>query len=198
MSDISSILTKEEKEFIKGKNLNLSEFYDGRGQTRKEYHDNAKERDCYFVIGNPCLYGHRLRTRGGDCIICNPFSITCQKRESGKGVVYVAKCGRYSKVGMIENNIESLTTAIEKREYRLNSEGGYGDMTGWKIVKSWPLTKKAGKVEREAQQILKEYKVIKDYWYSNELRTTNELFLCSLNKAEEAVLTALEKNTISN
>ena len=149
---------------------------------------------CHFVIYNKCLYGHRLRTRSGHCIICDPRRIAFQKRDSGKGVVYIAKNSYYCKVGMIENKRKTDNDLLEHREYQLNTEDGYGGMTGWKIVKSWSLDKNAGKVEREAQHLLQQNKIEKMYWYSGELRTTNELFRCSLKNAEEAVLLALNRN----
>jgi hypothetical protein len=194
MSDILDILTEEEKVFIKEHNLSPSDFYDARGEHYKDYHDNAKMHGCCFVIYNKCQNGHRLRTRSGHCIICSPRSIAFQKRESGKGVVYIARNGIYCKVGMIENKRKTEKDLLEHRENQLNSEDGYGEMIGWNIVKSWSLDKNAGKVEREAHFLLREYKVEKLYWYSGELRTTNELFKCSLKTAEEAVLLALDNN----
>lgn len=194
MSDILSILTDEERAFIYEHNLNPSDFYDARGEYYKSYHDNAKKHGCRFVIYNYCQNGHRLRTRSGHCIICDPRRIAFQKRESGKGIVYIAKNGIYSKVGMIENKRKTEKDLLEHREYQLNTEDGYGGMIGWRIVKSWTLEKNAGKVERETHLLLREYKVEKLYWYSGELRTSNELFKCSAKKAEEAVLIALESN----
>lgn len=191
MSDISSILTKEEKDFIKEHNLSPSDFYDARGEHYKAYHDNAKNHGCHFVIYNYCQNGHRLKTRSGSCIMCRPASIAFMKRDSNKGIVYIAKTDRYCKVGMIENKRKADRDLLNHREYQLNFEDGYGGMIGWIIVKSWILEKNAGKVEREAQKLLEDFKVEKMYWYSGELRTTNELFRCSLKKAEEAVLVAI-------
>lgn len=194
MDNILSILTDEEKSFISQHGIDLSDIYDARGENYKEYHGKAKAHDCHFVIYNKCHNGHRLRTRSGHCIMCRPVNITFQNRESGKGIVYIAKSGRYCKVGMIENNIDAVQTALNKREYRLNSEGGYGEIDDWKIVKSWVLNKNAGKIERTAHSILDRFKVEKPYWYSGEYRTTNEMFKCALKTAEEAVITAIENN----
>ena len=55
---------------------------------------------------------------------------------------------------MIENNINMKDVALNKREYRLNSEGGYAGREGWQTIKSWQLGKNAGKVEREAHKLL--------------------------------------------
>lgn len=194
MESILSILTDEEKVFIKEHGLSPSDFYDARGEHFRAYHDNAKARDCRFVIYNYCHNGHRLKTRSGHCIMCRPANISFQNRDSGKGIIYIAKNGRYCKVGMIENRRKSERDLLTHREYQLNSEDGYGGMMGWKILKSWSLEKSAGKVEREAHMLLEEYKVEKLYWYSGELRTSNELFLCSSETAEEAVLLSIESN----
>ena len=84
MSDILSILTKDEKEFIKHHGISPSDIYDARGEIVKVYHDKAKDQGCGFVIANPCPYGHRLKDRSGHCIVCRPFGIAIRKRESGK------------------------------------------------------------------------------------------------------------------
>lgn len=193
MSDISSILTNEEKAFIKQHGLSLSDFYDARGLLVKDYYAKAKAQGCHFVI-NSCQYGHRLKDRHGHCIICNPATIAFSKREIDKGVVYVAYSGKYTKVGMIENNIQSVDEALNKREYRLNSEGGYGGRDGWKTLKSWQLDKNAGKVEREAHRLLQQYKVEKYYTYSGEIRNAKEIFECPISVAIEAVKKAIQQN----
>ena len=194
MSDIFSILTKGEKEFISHHGIQPSDIYDGRGEIIRVYHDKAKERDCRFVIANPCPNGHRLKDRSGHCIVCRPMGIAIRNRESGKGVVYVAVNGKFTKVGMIENNIKSVDEAINKREYRLNDEGGYGGRAGWKTIKTWQIEKNAGKVEREAQNLLDKYKVEKDYIHSGELHSAKELFECTIQTAIDAVKKAMEEN----
>ena len=194
MSDVLSILTKDEKEFISHHGIQPSDIYDGRGEIIRVYHDKAKERGCQFVIANPCPNGHRLKDHSGHCIVCRPMGIAIRNRESGKGVVYVAVNGKFTKVGMIENNIKSVDKAINKREYRLNDEGGYGGRAGWKTVKTWQIEKNAGKVEREAQNLLDKYKVEKDYIHSGELHSAKELFECSIQTAIDAVKKAMEDN----
>lgn len=193
MADILSILTNEEKEFIRHHGIDPSDIYDARGQIIKEYHKNAKNQGCSFVVANPCPYGHRLKDRTGHCIECRPLGIAIRKRESGRGVVYVAVNGKYTKVGMIENNIKSIDEALNKREYRLNDEGGYGGRAGWNTIKYWQLEKNAGKIEREAQRLLEKYNIEKDYIHSGELHSTKELFECSIQEAVNAVKKAMEK-----
>ena len=192
MDDILKVLTNDEKEFIMHHGISPSDIYDARGEIVKVYHDKAKKQGCSFVLTNPCPYGHRLKDRSGHCIVCRPFGIAIRKRESGTGVVYVAVNGKYTKVGMIENNIKDVGKAVNKREYRLNDEGGYGGRSGWTTVKTWQLDKNAGKVEREAQNLLEQYKVEKDYIHSGELHSTKELFECPIQTAINAVKQAME------
>jgi hypothetical protein len=193
MSDILSILTKDEKDFIEKYGISPSDIYDARGEIVKVYHDKAKALGCKFVV-NSCMYGHRLKDRNGHCIVCHPKYITYQKRETNGGILYIAKYDKYCKVGIIESKRTSVEALIKHREYQLNSEDGYGGYVGWKIPKYWIVDKNIGKVERGAHNLLNDYKVDSYYWHSAELTTTTELFKCSLKKAEEAVLMSLEAN----
>lgn len=193
MNNILNILTDEEKDFIKKYEINPSDIYDARGEIVKVYHDKAKALGCKFVI-NSCIYGHRLKDRNGHCIVCHPKYITYQKRETNSGILYIAQYDQFCKVGIIESKRTTVEALIKHREYQLNSEDGYGGFVGWKIPKYWIVDKYIGKVEREAHNLLNDYKVDGLYWHSAELTSTTELFKCSLEKAEEAVLMALEIN----
>lgn len=193
MNNILNILTDEEKDFIKKYEINPSDIYDARGEIVKVYHDKAKALGCKFVI-NSCIYGHRLKDRNGHCIVCHPKYITYQKREINSGILYIAQYDKFCKVGIIESKRTTVEALIKHREYQLNSEDGYGGFVGWKIPKYWIVDKYIGKVEREAHNLLNDYKVDGLYWHSAELTSTTELFKCSLEKGEEAVLMALEIN----
>lgn len=191
--DILSILTEEEKAFLKKHNLSPSDFYDARGESRTVYHAKAKAAGCQFVI-NSCQYGHRLKDRSGHCIVCNPANISFQKRESGGGIVYVAISGKYCKVGVTDEKNKSNIESLNDREYRLNSEGGYASRTGWRTIKYWPLDRNVGKVERDAHNILQKYKAKEGYVYSGEKRKAQEIFECSIQTAIDAVKKAIEQN----
>ena len=195
--DIRKILTKEEKEFIRSYGLDISEFYDVRGLGGpKKYHDLVKANGCSFVIGNYCNNGHRLKNRHGHCIMCKTYNITFQKRFSENGILYIAVAGEHCKVGIVENNYNDIGEAIYHRTITLNMDDGYGNITGWKIVKHWEI-KNAGRLEDEVHQLLARYKE-EDvyYWYSGELRTAKELFKCSQRKAENAVKKVLDEYTL--
>lgn len=189
--DILSILTKEEKDFLKKYNLSPTDFYDARGESVTVYHDKAKAAGCQFVI-NSCQYGHRLKDRSGHCIVCKPAYMTYQRRESGGGIVYVAISGKYCKVGVTDEKNKTNKESLSDREYRLNSEGGYAGRTGWRTIKSWPLERNVGKVEREAHRLLQQYKAIENYIYSGEKRKAQEIFECSIQTAIDAVKKSIE------
>lgn len=193
MDNILNILTDEEKTFINHHGIEPTDIYDARGENSTQFYKNAKCNDCHYVI-NSCFCGFRLKDRHNHCLKCNPASVAFVKREIDKGVVYVAFSGKYTKVGMVENNINSVATALNKREYRLNSEGGYGGREGWQTIKSWKLEKDAGKVEREAQALLKKYNVKEDYTYSGNKRNAKEIFECPVQTAIDAVKKAIEMN----
>lgn len=191
--DILSILTEEEKEFLKKHNLNPSDFYDARGEIAKVYHDKAKMAGCHFVI-NSCQYGHRLKGRSGHCIVCNPARIAFQKRDSKGGVVYVAVSGKYCKVGVTDEKNKTKKESLDDREYRLNNEGGYAGRTGWRTIRAWIIEKNVGKVERDAHNILQKYKAEENYIYSGKNRKAQEIFVCPIQIAIDAVKKAIEIN----
>lgn len=194
MENVNDILTSEEKAFIKAQGLDISDFYDARGLGGpKIYHDKAKAHNCHFVISNKCNNGHRLKTRSGGCIMCRTANISFQKRHSIKGTIYVAISGFLCKIGVVEDNKKPVES-IDRREYQINSEGGYGGRTEWKMIKTWIVDKNLGKIEEEAHQLLESYKVDdKFYKYSNERRKADELYKCTIQEAINAVKKAIEK-----
>lgn len=188
MATIHNILTKEEKLFVKNHNLDEADFYDARNDSSvKVYHDKAKQNGCHFVIYRESTCGHRLKTRSGHCIICNPARIAFQKRETIKGVLYIATSGVYCKVGVIDYTSGYNSEYLIHRIGQLNSEGGYAGITGWKLYKAWNISENVGKVEREVHRIMSKYQIIKPYIYSGELRDATELFKCSKTVAEKAI-----------
>ena len=193
--DIKRLLTKEEKQFIKQHGLALSEIYDARGLTSTIYHARAKELGCLWVI-NSCYKGHRLKTRSGHCIECDPRRIVYQRRYSESGILYIAVAGNHCKVGITENNYNDSYESIYHRSVTLNMDDGYGNITGWKIVKYWEV-KNAGRIENEVHQLLAKYKEDEvEYWYSGEWRIAKELFKCSQKAAETAVKKVIDEYTL--
>ena len=181
------IFTSEELNFIHENGLTEDDFYDGRGESQRERHDNAKQSGCICVVAGECRNGHRLKTRSGHCIQCNSAVIAFQKRNSRSGAIYVATNGDYCKVGVVDNNINNVEQAIHNREMRLNLEGGYGGMTGWKIIAWAPVSGNLGKIEDDIHHQLTQYSVEAEYTYSGNSRSAQEMFECDRDEAVDRI-----------
>lgn len=179
--------TNDELRFINENGLAEDDFYDGRCERKCEWHDNAKTNDCDFVVASKCRYGHRLKTRAGHCIQCNPARIAFQKRNRRGGAIYVAATGDYCKVGVVDNNINNIEQAIHNRELRLNLEGGYGGMTGWKIVAWAPVKDDLGKIEDDIHHQLSRFSIKRKYTYSGDMKTAQEVFKCDYDEAVDRI-----------
>jgi hypothetical protein len=95
-------LTDEETYFLSGLGFSADDVYDVRGVSKWIWQKQAKEAGKDIVLGNECRKGgHRLRTRAGHCLQCDPKKISFQQRHSGKGYVYIAgsMSGRLIKIG---------------------------------------------------------------------------------------------------
>ena len=189
-----NIFTNEEIDYINSRNLTAADIYDGRGESKKDCHDHAKENGCRFYIGTRCHNGHILRSRSGHCVVCSPAAEAFLNRHIHGGGVYVASNGVYTKVGSVDNNIKELNKAIHNREIRLNTYDGYGGSKNWKIVAWKPTDKTVGVFEHAAQKLLSQYSVKADYIYSDGLRTAQELFTCNIKEAMDAVDKVLDTN----
>lgn len=95
---------------------------------------------------------------------------------------------------MVDNKMNSTKVALGKREYTLNSEGGYGGRSGWQQIKSWRLEKNAGKIEKDTHRLLEKYKAKEKYRYSGDNRIAQEIFECSITTAIDAVKKAIKLN----
>ncbi len=196
MNNINNILTTAEKAFIKNHNLSYDDFYDGRFEKSQiQRHDNAKKCGCNFVIGPKCHNGHRLKTRNGHCIECDSRRIIYKLRHEIPGAVYVATCGDYCKIGMVQKIGQTVEEAIGSREYKLNTEGGYGGNANWQIIDYREVSKGAGKVEHMAQAALSDYRVKGSYCHSGCMQSAYELFRCDPDTAIMALNTAIDDYT---
>lgn len=188
------ILWKSEKSFMSEYGIYISDIYDGRGEGKKERHDNAKKAGCYYVIGPECREGHRLRTRCGHCIVCNPQRANFQVRYSNGGALYLATCGNYKKIGIIECRTYSLKKTLNNRQRSLNSEGGYGGMDNWKISHYFRVGNRIGEKEHKIQQSLSNKKVYLPYVHNGEHRIAQELYKCSLHDCLIIMQSVVGKN----
>lgn len=186
------VLTKAEKDIIDRYGLREYGICDTRGMNYREAHDYAKDKNCQFIIGTTSQCGHRLKTRSSNCIFCHPRCIKFQLRYSMSGIVYIAKSGEYSKVGVCECNTLSIEKTLYNREANLNSEGGYGGITDWSILEYCKVEKDLGCIENKIHGFLSKYRVEQPYVHGGRAYLGKELFKCSKEQAEKVAKTVLK------
>lgn len=195
--DISNILTDAEWSFLEKHQLDASDFFDGRGLSRKEQHDEAKRFNRLYIIGANCkAYNHRLRTRNGHCIQCDTSKIKYIKRFANSGAIYIAKCGSLYKVGLVENNKNDLHFSIKNRKGSLNGEGGYAGSKGWEMVRTFTINEQVGRIEYEIHKELSPYNSASTYIHSGQKQLAEETFECNLDDILFAVARVFRKHNI--
>ncbi|MFC5302898.1 GIY-YIG nuclease family protein [Azospira restricta] len=168
-------LTRDERQFLCRYDIPLEGVLDARGQCRQEYQLVMKENGARVAITDSrcAAEGHRMRSRHGKCIQCDPSSIAFSKRYRDTGYVYLALS--LSPKILIKIG-SSKKKNLDLRAEELNSHK-CGGRTNWKIVNA-VLCLEAGRVENEIQAALKDYQVVLDY--GSKSGASRELFKCHL------------------
>lgn len=182
---MTSLLSPDEVSFLVQRGCSEEDVYDGRGQAKERRAAAAKEAGKHLVLagvigrGDCRRKGHRLRTRAGHCIQCNPLNIVYQKREDTPGYVYIAGSlsGRVIKIG--------TTGDLNQRENRMRAEG-YGGSKDWIILASVYVSK-GGEFERAASSRVKGNRVYRTYFKDGIEQGAVELHLCSFSEALRAM-----------
>lgn len=122
-------LTDEQLSFLETKGVPLSKVFDATGMSKGEYQAAMKPLELWLAFGvTPCKEaGHRMRTRAGHCVQCDPAKISFIARHEKLGEVYVAHSPRlhYIKVGSADN--------AQVRIRSLNTHK-YGRIDDWKLI----------------------------------------------------------------
>jgi len=137
----NNILNKKEISFLSLHGLSADDVYDGRNETRAYYRINAKQMGKTVILGSPCnAAGHRLKTRAGHCVQCDPAKLAYEKRYHNSGFVYLAESKQAGliKVGVTQN--------IKSRKDSLNSTM-YAGAIDWRIINSENV-QNAGKIKK--------------------------------------------------
>jgi len=106
------------------------------------------------VVGwRSCRDGHRIHTRAGKCIMCNPAAITFQRRNAQTQYVYVAHSLAHglSKIGVATD----VYTRIE--EINRKAHAGACD---WLLIEQVRV-ERAGEIEELALRTLRAWKGVK-------------------------------------
>lgn len=177
-------LTEEEQTFLARHKLTSADVLDGSLYRRRDHRDIAKELRKTLVLGAPCGTGHRLRTRAGHCVQCDPKKIAFEGRHSKSGYIYIAGslATRLVKVGG--------TASLSDRDRTLRDQG-YGGAYDWRILYSvW--VDDYGKSEASVQRLLRQFASPRPYEKDGCEQFAWEVFECPFSVAMEAVTKVLE------
>jgi hypothetical protein len=180
-------LLATELEFLSMQRLSVDDVLDVRGPFSQIGRKRALEhyKKSIGLTDVRCSRGHRLRTRAGHCVQCNPATLAYEKRHRQTAFVYVCQ----SETGLIKIGFSS---EVSQRAASL-SRDAYASCKNWRLVFQ-VSTRMAGKVETDAHRFLKIYKTSEVYVKEGREVTTYEAFVCSVDQAITAVKTALERN----
>lgn len=175
------LLTDNELWFLGSVGLGPDDIFDARGLRQSFWRRRAKEEGKTLALGNPCTNGrHRLKTRGGHCVQCDPKKLAYQRRFGAEQYVYIAgsTSKQLIKIGTCEH--------CGQRERQLRNEG-YGGASDWELVYSIKV-RNAGEIEHAARMRLSEYVApARPYWKDNVEQYATELLSCSFSRARRAL-----------
>lgn len=182
--------TEAEYAFLASQKIPLSQIYDARGRGPTSFHANAKAGGQLFGLASPCKNGgHRLFTRKGHCIQCDPGKIAYMRRFSDKGYVYIAasRKGRLLKVGS--------TSTLDGRASTLNTEGGYAGFDDWEIIAHSNALSSIGRIEFDIHKELEDLMLAIEYVRAGRKQTTREAIRGDLGRVWKAYQAAISSSS---
>ncbi len=178
--------TDDELRFLAHHGVSPDEVYDGRFQSTWLWKMRAKEEGKELVLGSRCrARGHRLRTRAGHCVQCDPRKIAYLRRYSSPGFVYIA--------GSLEGRVLKIETGEDAwdRVSRLSTIK-YAGFDDWTLVAHVGVTE-GGKVEASALALLYNYRTSRLYTKDGSTQEAIELLRsCPFSVAVKALGEAAE------
>jgi hypothetical protein len=178
-------LSSDELEFLKAKRVPLSKVFDAYGMGKSEYHDAMKPLGAWIAFNVTACGkgGHKMRTRAGHCVQCDPAKISFIARNDKSAQVYVAHSPRrhYTKVG----SAEDATVRVKS----LNTHQ-YGQIDDWQLFYC-ASCEQAGEVEFRTHSLLAQHYLPRANAVGANSNQSQELFACEPSVAVEAVKKAI-------
>lgn len=177
---MKDILTNGELMFLASQRLSPEDVFDARGMSQDVWKQRAKETGKTLALGNGCRNGgHRLKTRGGHCVQCDPKKLAYQKRFSAEQYVYIAGSltARLVKIGTCEHCGQRIDQIRREK---------YGSAADWELLYRVTV-RNAGEIEHAARARLSRYIVVRPYWKDGSRQDATELLRCSFSQALEAL-----------
>ena len=178
------MLNQAEIAFLLSQGLSEADVFDGRGLSASDWKAGVRAAGLTLVLGTPCeKAGHRLRTRSGHCVQCDPKKIAYQNRFHSRGFVYIA--------GSLSARIIKIGTAIDvmQRHRELNYQN-YGGISDWEMLFT-AYVDNGGEIEHAALQMLEHLRVRRTYNKEGNNQEASELLKTNFTRALKAVVAAI-------
>mgnify|MGYP000430156728 CR=1 FL=1 len=182
-------LSSDEIRFLRHHGFTTSDVCDCRGFDVAKRRHALKETGKTLALGSPCRRGgHRLRTRSGHCVQCDPAKISYQSRKAIRATLYAARStgsGAF-KIGISEEPIRRIGD--------LNRET-YGGHSDWMMYMAREIND-AGKAETEVHRQLSDYSVRSEYRKSDHIQVAREIFFCPASRVIDAFKSSIREKQL--
>ena len=170
-------LSKSQKDFLRKHEIEDDQVFDATGYPQSYYRSVMKENGYVVATGvSKCRDGHdSLRTRSGYCAMCNPASLSFQKRHTNIGDLYVmrSRSTKLIKVGVADSAYDRVIT--------LNKQA-YGDIKDWELAHTIRVTN-AGYAEEVIHRRLFLHSSERYFYKGGVMVLAQEIFSCSVKTA---------------
>jgi hypothetical protein len=178
-------LTTEQEEFLKKYKIPEELLFDAQGEGMTEELKQTMSENNKAIAYNsescPKNADHKFKTTNGICPQCDTAKIAVALKEHKPGFVYIAgsRNGKLIKVGFTNDTKDRVKTL----NVTLTMYAGFDD---WEVLYEAKAIA-IGRIEKLIQSKLSEYKTSYQFFKSGKLQLATELYLCSFNKAKEAI-----------
>jgi hypothetical protein len=186
---VQDLLTESELHFLASQGLGPDDVFDARHMPQWLWFKKIDQTDKTIALGSRCRKaGHRLRSRRGHCVQCDPKKLAFQARYRADQYVYIA--------GSLSERLIKIGTCRDcsQREQQLRSER-YGGASDWKIIYK-VIVRKSGAIEGRAHSRLSDYLVTRSYWKDGLRQEGIELLTCPFWRALDALTEVAEGSTL--
>lgn len=179
-------LTADEIKFLESQGLSQSDVFDTSGRSPAKISATIKKAGKTLALHTPCAKGgHRLKSRYGHCVQCNPAYLAYSRRHEVAGECYVAVS---SSTGLVKIG---FSTDVEARDKK-NSFDGYAGARDWRTVFIIEADG-AARIESLAQSKLRLRAVAAEYERDGHPQVAREAFRCSALQAVNAIVSAAKE-----
>jgi hypothetical protein len=184
------MLTSKEHEFLEGLGYSVDDLFDARGMSNAYWKKAVRVAGKVLVLGAECRTGgHRLRTRSGHCVQCDPSKLAYQNRYNSEGYVYIA--------GSLSARVIKFGVARWPRQREDNLNGHqYGGISDWKVL-FHVRHPEAGKLERSLFNKLSRYQVVIEFMKDGAFVDASEILSCTFSEAYSAMTFVVGEHSMS-